>query len=92
MFSRYFLFPAERLSDVTISVGNSFDPVNRDSFDPSTLAQCTHVPGQLAAGETMLRCNQPVQGRYVALNLNQKNFLTICEFQVHGTPVAGEKS
>ena len=86
-----FLISADRLSDFNISVGGSFKPGNKDLFDPSTFTQCAHVPGQLGAGETrVIQCKHPIRGRYVTVNLNQQNYLTICEFQVHGTPVLGE--
>ena len=88
-FTFYIL--AERLSNFTISVGDLFDPNNTDSFDPSTFTQCAHVPGRLGLGETrVIQCNQPVPGRFVTLNLNRKIALTICEFQVHGTPIEGQ--
>ena len=61
-----------------------------DSFDPSTFTQCAHIPGQLDASETrVIQCSQPAQGRYVTVNLNKPNILTLCEVQVHGT-LAGE--
>ena len=85
------IISADRLSDFTISVGDSFDPVNMYSFNPSTFITCSHVPVQLGTGETRtIQCDEPVRGTFVTVNLNQKNYLTICEFQVHGTPVAGE--
>ena len=50
------------------------------------------MPGQLRTSETrVIQCNHPVRGRYVTVNLNQLNPLTICEFEVHGTP-AGNHS
>ena len=94
LFSKYVdvTFSANRLSNFIISVGDSFDPVNKDSFKPSTSTQCAHVPRQLDAGETrVVQCTQAVQGRYVTVNLEQENALTLCEFQVHGTPAAGER-
>ena len=93
LFSKYVdvTFSANRLSNFIISVGGSFDPVNKDSFKPSTFTHCAYVPGQLDAGETrVVQCNQAVQGRYVTVNLEQKNALTLCEFQVHGTQVTGK--
>ena len=84
-------FSVQRLSNFVISVGDSFDPVSKDSFDTSTSTQCAHIPGKLGNGETrVIQCNQPVRGRYVTVNLNEKNALTICEFQVHGTLVSGK--
>ena len=92
ILQQLFFVSAERLSNFNIAVGDSFDPLNKDSFDPSTFTQCAHISGQLGAGETRtIQCNQPVRGRYVSVNLNQRNPLTICEFEVHGTP-AGNHS
>ena len=83
MISLY-LISAQRLSNFTISVGDSFDPVNKDSFDPSIFTQCAHVPGQLGAGETKpIPCDQPVRGRYVTVNLNQHKSLSLCEVKVY---------
>ena len=91
-FHQPILFILERtLSDVTISVGDSFDPANKHLFNPSTFTQCIHIPGQLPAGDNEIRCSQPVPGRYVSVYLNKVSYLVLCEFQVHGTPVTAGK-
>ena len=61
-----------------------------DAFEPSTFSQCARVKGGLTSGETRrIPCNEPEPGRYVTVHLNRKDYLTICEFQVHGTPLQG---
>ena len=70
---RVYFHILDGVSYFNISVGDSFDPNNTDSFDPSTFTQCVHVPGSLSAGETrVIQCNQPVRGRYVSVSKREE--------------------
>ena len=69
-----FAFSANRLSDFTISVGDSVNA-----------KQCIQRFEQLPAGNTQLWCHRPLRGRIVTIRLSKTNSLTLCEVQVHGT-------
>ena len=82
----------DRLADFTVSVGNRFNPLDPDDFDPSEFSQCVHVPGQLGLGETRtILCDEPVMGQFVAVYVNKTEYLTICEFEVHRLKVPGNQ-
>ena len=72
-----FAFSANRLSDFTISVGDSVNA-----------KQCIQRFEQLPAG-TQLWCHRPLRGRIVTIRLSKTNFLTLCEVQVQGTLITG---
>ena len=84
---KFTVFAEERLADFNILVGNEFDSVNNT---PSGFwGICAHVEGHLGSGETRsIPCGTPMTGRYVLLELQDTQFLTICEFEVYDTPVA----
>ena len=84
-------FTAHRLRNFTVAVGD--DVSSRDSFDPDNFTQCVHVPEQFKEGETrILPCDRPVIGQYVAVYMNRKEELTLCEVEVYGIPVEGKCS
>ena len=83
-------FPANRLSNLTIGVGNKL-PFNTLNFDPRTFIPCSHVTNNFGAGETRtIHCDSPVTGRYVSVYLNKTAILTLCEVQVHGLLMSGK--
>lgn len=86
-----FLISDERLSDFNIYVGNEVDANHKIIGNYDT---CAYVEGQLGLGETRtIQCSPPRFGRYASLVLDNLNYLTICEFKVHGLqaiPEAGK--
>ena len=76
----------------TTSPQTSLAGVNsQDSFNPDNFTQCVHVPEQFKEGETrILQCDHPVRGQYVAVYMNRKEVLTLCEVEVYGMHVKGQ--
>ncbi len=55
-------------------------------FDPANFAICKYFPGKLNPRETRnLTCDEPVQGRYVTIYMQQQSTLVLCEVEVHGS-------
>ncbi len=76
----------ERLADFEIWVCGSFDPTDKENFQPRApnCARCGAVESHLDLGEVReIVCEQPVTGRYPVI-WKAEGILTICEFQVYG--------
>ncbi len=76
------------MTDFKILVGSEFDPNN---LDPACFLVCASVQGNFLSKETRKTvCDQPVTGRYVALQLSSAENLHICDFRVYGQPGKGK--
>ena len=54
---------------------------------------CFHVPGTLNKGETHdIVCGQSVQGQFVFVVLNGRDYLTLCEVEVLGLKGKGSSN
>ena len=59
------------MHDFTIAVGNTFDPSNQASFNPTTHATCATVNGTLPQGGNLdVICDPPLEGRYVTVHMH----------------------
>ncbi len=76
---RSLCFSAQNLANFNILVGNQFDASN---FDPAAFSTCANEAGPLSAETTQIECDQTVTGRYLAVQLEDANVLTLCEVQV----------
>jgi hypothetical protein len=75
-------FTAERLTDFNIGVGVK-DPAAESPTD-RIYTKCATEDGRLGAGETKAyRCE--AVGRYVIVQLNGQNYLTLCEVAILGS-------
>ena len=86
------VYAAHQLRDFHIAVGNSIDSCY--SFNPENFTHCVHVPGrQLDLDAQPFPCDEPIKGRYVVVYLEtyRHTALTLCEVQVQGTPVTGNR-
>ncbi len=55
-------------------------------FDPKGYSLCVHVSGRLRIKETRnLTCDEPVQGRYVTVYMEQPEIQALCEVEVYGS-------
>ncbi len=74
-------FSAERLRDFDIRVGNTFDG---STYDKKSFTLGARVAGSAGWGETRtIEFDKAVTGRYVAVNMDVVEYLTMCEFEVY---------
>ena len=74
------LYAAERLRDFDIKIGTT---LNRQCL--AGFRNIAHVPDQLKSGETRnISAVTSHAGRYLMIQLRDKNFLTLCEVKVYG--------
>ena len=53
------------------------------------MTRCKYHPGAVKQGATIdIRCNSPLSGRNVMIQLRGRNYLTLCEVQVFGNLAA----
>ena len=71
----------------TVAVGNK----PQLPFQPSTFIPCAHVRGYLGDYETRyVTCEEPVKGRFVAMYLEERGQIQMCEFEVYGNQIQGQ--
>ena len=80
-----------QLRDFHIAVGDNIDSCY--SFKPENFTHCVHVPGRPVDLDAQpFSCDEPVKGRYVAVYLEGRRSLILCEVEVQGTSVTGSVS
>ena len=88
IYSKFECFTADRLQNFTVAVGD--DVRSRDSFDPEIFTRCVYVEECRSAENCIIPCDRPVRGQYVAVYMERKEVLTLCEVEVYGVPVKGK--
>ena len=84
-----FIIVDKKLQDFTIAIGNKIDSC--DSFDPENFTICAYISESLGSSEKRhIDCNNPVQGRFVAIYFTRPAILTLCEVEVYGRKVSGK--
>ena len=76
------LFSASRLNDFSIVVGDHFSPDSTPDF--STYRSCILVSTAQGPVEKTYDCNTIVTGRYLAIYMQRKEYLLLCEVEVYG--------
>lgn len=76
-----------RLSNFEIRIGKK-EPPQSGPWNGAAADLCATHYGALPSGPSTIRCNQPMLGRYVTVQLMGTNYLTICELQATGTIVS----
>ena len=61
------------------------------TFDPSRYRVCVHVQRLRRFETRLLLCDEPVQGRYITVYMDRPEILTLCEVEVYGKPVQGNR-
>ena len=71
----------------TVAVGSTLQV----PFQPSTFTPCAHVHGYLGDYETRyVTCEEPMKGRFVAVYLEERGQIQMCEFEVYGDQTQGQ--
>ena len=66
-------------------MGSEFTAGSTQKEDVQSWSECAFVQGALSAGELRdIQCTQLHSGRYVAIQLQGKEYLTLCEVEVFG--------
>ena len=61
------------------------------TLDPNTYRVCGHVHALRFGESRLLLCDEPVLGRYVTIYMDRPEMLTLCEVEVYGKPVQGNR-
>ena len=83
-------FPAIRLREFDILLGNTFNPAYTADF--SKYSSCKFVSAAQGPVEKTYACDRIVTGRFLAIYLKRAEYLQLCEVQVFGTTGKGHSN